>query len=343
MTEPPPRVSVIMASYNGERFVAAAVRSLLTQTFRDLEVVIVDDGSKAPTIRILKDLAEQDARVKLHFAAHGGLVATLNSAVSHARGALVARLDHDDISLPHRLERQVAFLNSNPGHVAVGSDIGFIDANDRVTRLPKKRQAPEPHAPLGFPPKPMWIPGPSLMARTDVLRQIGGYRDKFFAAEDRDICWRLGAFGPTNRLLEVLVHWRFHGSNTTVTAHQTQMASHALGDLSAIANHLGFDDSAILADVVVGGDYLPIIHRYRTLLAGHYPVDTYWYFFLMRYRVWQLSGELTEAALMQRVWAHLRAKPLDWRRWRLARRAYMFERRDRTAIVLPDQQLGEVQ
>ncbi len=333
-----PKVSVIMPSYNGVRFVSQSLQSLLQQTFTDFEIVVVDDGSAQPTRDVLHAVAKTDSRIRLHFSEHAGLVATLNKALALARGHLVARLDHDDISLPTRLARQVAFLDANPNFVAVGCDIALIDAEGRLIKLPKKRNMAEPHSPTAFPPKPMWMPGPTVMARTTVIRDIGGFREKMFAAEDRDICWRLGAAGPTHRILEPLVEWRSHGENTSVTKYQTQMASHALGDLSAIARHFGLDDSAILEQVVVGGDYLPTIARYQELIGARYPVETYWYFFLMRYRAWQLSGEATDAALLRRVYAHCRANPFDWRRWRLARRAYMFARRKHDAPQIPKAQ-----
>jgi hypothetical protein len=179
----------------------------------------------------------------------------------------------------------------------------------------------------------MWMPGPSLMARATALRAVGGYREKFLAAEDRDICWRLGALGPTHRLLEVLVHWRLHDANASLTKHRIQLASHALGDLSAVAHHLGRSDDDILAAVKVGGDYVEAINNYAILLGDKYPVETYWYYFLMRFRGWQLSGEPTEAALLKRIRRHVLANPLDWRRLKVARRVSIFSRRDRATAL----------
>jgi glycosyltransferase involved in cell wall biosynthesis len=331
-----PKVSVILASYNGARYLPETLKSLQRQTLGDFEIVIVDDGSSQPTLDVLARFAESDPRIRVHHAAHAGLVQTVNTAISLARGVYVARIDHDDVCRPERLERQAAYLDAHPDCVAVGCDIDFMDGNGRIYKVGKSHARHDPHAPLAFPPHPNFLPGPTLMARASALKTVGGYRAACFAAEDRDICWRLGALGPTYRLRERLVLWRNHGAGTTANTYLTQMASHAIGDLSAVALALGLDDSAIIADVVVGGDYLPIIARYKALLGARYPVDTYWYFFLMRYRVWQLSGERTEDALLKKVRAHCNENPADWRRWKLRRRALMFERRDRTVPAVPD-------
>lgn len=331
-----PRVSVIVASYNGERYLPEALRSLQAQTLRDIEIVVVDDGSRQTTLDILDRFAAEDARIRVHRAAHGGLVQALNTAIALARAPLIARLDHDDVALPARLERQADYLAAHPDCVAVGCDIDMIDGNGRMFRRAKSHRRADLHLPLNFPPQPSWLPGPTLMARATALSRVGGYRAVCFAAEDRDLCWRLGALGPTYRLREALVQWRTDGANTSVIKHQTQMASHAIGDLSSVAQALGRDDSAILAQVVVGGDYRPIIALYKTLLGDRYPVDTYWYYFLMRYRVWQLSGEPSETALLTKVRAHCYANPLDWKRWKLWRRALLFQARDRDAAQFPD-------
>jgi glycosyltransferase involved in cell wall biosynthesis len=318
-----------MPSYNGVRWLGPTLASLQAQTMPDFEVVVVDDGSDAPTLDLLSAKAAADPRIKVYREAHAGLIATLNKTVAYARATYVARLDHDDIALPERLARQMAFLDSHPDHLAVGCDLAIIDTEGRILKDMKKRAKPEPHTPLGFPPKPMWMPGPTLFARKAAIERVGGFRPVCFAAEDRDMCWRLAAMGPTDRIQETLVHWRDHGANTSTTRYRTQMASHAVGDLSAIARALGLDDTPILADVVVGGDYRPILARYEALIGDRYPVRTWWYYFLMRYRAWQLHGLATDADVLREIRRHCLKNPLDWRRLKVLRRSMIFARRDR--------------
>ena len=126
---PNPRVSDIIASYNGERYVAATLRSLQAQTLRDIEIVVVDDGSRAPTLAILDQFAREDPRFRIHRASHGGLVSTLNTAISLAHAPYIARIDHDDIAKPERLAKQAAYLDAHPDCLAVGCDIDMIDGD----------------------------------------------------------------------------------------------------------------------------------------------------------------------------------------------------------------------
>jgi glycosyltransferase involved in cell wall biosynthesis len=327
MSAAAPLVSVIIASFNGERFIEATVRSVLAQTFKNYELIIADDGSDAPTRQLLTRLGAEDARIRILNLDHAGLVATLNRAIAAARGRYIARLDHDDLSLPTRLAEQAAWLETNPHAVAVGCGIGAIDADGRLVKAEYARGRMRAHRPTAFPPEPMWMSGSTVMARANVLRAIGGYRAACLAAEDRDVSWRLAAAGPTKRLRPVLVHWREHGANTSVTKRRIQLASHIISDLSAIARHFRCDDTAIIEGVEVGGEYAPIVRQYAQLIGGRYPVETYWYYFLVRNDIWQLSGAPTRDAFMAEVWRHVRARPSEWPRLKLAHRAWKTARR----------------
>src|SRR5215471_9679183 len=110
-----------MPVYNAERYLEEAVSSVLTQTFTDLELLAVDDGSTDATPRILERLATQDSRLRILRCAHRGIVPTVLYGSRHARGAFIARMDADDVSLSQRLERQVATLESRSELGAVGT------------------------------------------------------------------------------------------------------------------------------------------------------------------------------------------------------------------------------
>src|SRR5947208_11205951 len=128
-----PLVSVVMPVYNGERFVVEAVRSILAQTFRDFECIVVDDGSTDRTPELLAIEQTGDPRLVVHRQpSNMGFRMALNTGCALARGEFIARMDADDVSLPTRLERQVAFLRANPRVGAVGSAIQVID--DRGVR-----------------------------------------------------------------------------------------------------------------------------------------------------------------------------------------------------------------
>src|SRR5262249_44526169 len=123
-----PLVSVVMPVYNGERFVVEAVRSILAQTFRDFECLVVDDGSTDRTPELLAAEQARDPRLVVHRQpANLGFREALTTGCALARGELIARMDADDISLPTRLERQVAFLQTHPKVGVVGSAVQFLD------------------------------------------------------------------------------------------------------------------------------------------------------------------------------------------------------------------------
>ena len=107
-------VSVLMSVYNGENYLSEAVESILNQTFRDFELIIIDDGSTDRTAEILAEYERRDMRVRFYSQAREGLIATLNRGIELSRGRYIARMDADDVSYPTRLEKQVAFLEAHP-------------------------------------------------------------------------------------------------------------------------------------------------------------------------------------------------------------------------------------
>ena len=127
-----PQVSVIMPVYNGGRYLREAVDSILNQTFREFEFIIIDDGSTDDTWSVLTDYAAHDSQVRLiQNEANIGLTRSLNKGLAVSRAALIARQDADDISMPERLARQIAFLEMHPEVGLLGTQGDFIDADGR--------------------------------------------------------------------------------------------------------------------------------------------------------------------------------------------------------------------
>jgi glycosyltransferase involved in cell wall biosynthesis len=127
-----PRVSVLLPVRNGARWLNKAVESVLAQTLSDLELLAVDDGSTDATPEILAGFAARDSRVRLLRQRGVGLVAALNAGLAMARAPITARLDADDIALPHRLERQLLHLDRNGEIGLLGSWAHRIDESGRI-------------------------------------------------------------------------------------------------------------------------------------------------------------------------------------------------------------------
>ena len=326
-----PHVSVIIPSCNGERFIAEAAGSILGQTLRDLELIVVDDGSTDGTRAILRSMAGKDPRLKLIEKDNEGLVPTLNRGIAAARGSYIARLDHDDVSYPGRLAHQAEFLDRHPDFIGVGCLIENIGADGQPLRRTRIRHDRLEHRPLAFPPRQQWLYGPTPMIRADALRRAGGYRPQFLAAEDRDLCWRLGDLGRLERLPEVLVGHRIHGGNMSTSRRRVQVFSALLSDLSAIARALGLDDSAIVSAIEVGGDYDARVADYARLIGERYPVETWRLYHLLRLRAWDLAGLASRSEALAAVVRHLAQRPWQPARLLLLRRALRFLRKSPAA------------
>lgn len=123
----PPKISVIMSTYNRQDLLPAAIESILNQTYKDFEFIIINDGSNDNTVNILKEYAQKDKRIKvIDNESNKGLIYSLNRGLKEARGKYIARMDDDDISLPERFEMQLNYMEEHP-HVTVLGTAFYID------------------------------------------------------------------------------------------------------------------------------------------------------------------------------------------------------------------------
>ena len=122
-----PTVSVVMTVFNTQAYVGEAVESVLAQTFSDFELIIIDDGSTDRSTAMLNEYAKRDQRIRLTSRANTGIVAAANEGIGLARGRYLARMDSDDVCLPHRFETQVRYLNAHSDCVLLGSRVTVVD------------------------------------------------------------------------------------------------------------------------------------------------------------------------------------------------------------------------
>lgn len=219
-----PRVSVAMPVYNAQRYLAEAVESILSQTFTDFEFIIVNDGSTDDSQKILERYAAADNRIRLVSRPNTGLTTALNEALAAARGDYYARMDSDDISLPARLEKQVAFLDANPQYNVVGCRVVLIDPNGNelgeIHRFESHEQIDALHiAGNGG----SVITHPSAMFRTTAMRAVGGYLPNQEPAEDLDLFLRMAEKGKLAKLPDVLLKYRVHLNSVGHSRREEQM------------------------------------------------------------------------------------------------------------------------
>ena len=128
-----------MPVYNTRRYLRQSVESILGQTFGDFELIIVDDGSTDGSTGILKEYQQRDSRIRLVCRANTGYSRALNEALRLARSDLLARMDSDDVALPGRFERQVAYLREHPECVALGCRVREIDPHGIPLEISRNR------------------------------------------------------------------------------------------------------------------------------------------------------------------------------------------------------------
>lgn len=207
-----PRVSVVIPAYNRERYLRAAIESVLTQSFGDFELLVIDDGSTDRTREVAHAIADPRLRVLVH-QTNAGLARTRNAGIDAARAPYLAFLDSDDVARRDRLARQVAFLDRHPDHAAVGAWIDWMDERGRpLGRV--KRRPPRADDVAALRLFRQGIENTASMARTALLRRYR-HDEHFEVSEDFDLWARIAADHPIANLPQILVRRRAHGDQTS--------------------------------------------------------------------------------------------------------------------------------
>ena len=208
-----PAITVLMPVYNAARFLREALESILAQSFRDFELLIINDGSTDDSKDILS--AYNDSRVRIVETPNRGVTASLRLGLRLARGSYVARMDADDVALPHRLEVQKAILDAFPQVVVTHSRVDRIDENGQLVE-------PE-YGILRNNIETKWallwhnvIFHPTVMLRVDALRRARiNYRRETMIAQDFDLWSQLSMIGDFHMHNAVLLRYRLHGDKVS--------------------------------------------------------------------------------------------------------------------------------
>jgi len=210
-----PPISVLMPAYNAEKYIAVAIESILGQTFKDFEFVIVDDDSTDNTWAIIQRFAEKDKRVvPIRNKGNLKIAKTLNTGIKLARGKYVARMDADDWSYPDRLEKQHHFMEEHPevgimgGTMVIVNEVGKVTGERRYYARDKEiRKSIFKFSPFCH---------PAVMIRKSVLEKSGLYDPRYKSSEDYDLYFRIGLHAKFANLEDRLIRYRvLPGSLTT--------------------------------------------------------------------------------------------------------------------------------
>lgn len=220
MSEPEPLISVVMPVWNGERYLPEALDSILAQSFRDFEFIILDDGSTDRTPGILAAYAARDPRIRVVRLDHEGIVIALNRGVAEARARWIARMDADDIAHPERFARQWAAIQGNPDailchtYISIIGDPKFVTPAGRFVRskallaLRLCFQCPIVH--------------PTVMFRKDAFLECGGYLPEERHAEDFGLWGRFLMKGGVVGVPEASLDFRVHAASISKQKADTQ-------------------------------------------------------------------------------------------------------------------------
>ena len=185
-------ISVVLTAFNDERWLQAAVDSVLAQTYTDFELLLIDDGSQDATLAIMRAYEARDPRIRVFTHANRGVARSRNIATCHCRGKWIAVMDADDEMLPNRLERQLAFVNEHP-QLAVTSCLAYLiseegevigqTTSDLLTEADFRRYVADR----------TWfrITHSGTLMRKAVVEQVGGYREQLRYMPDSDLWYRI--------------------------------------------------------------------------------------------------------------------------------------------------------
>ncbi|MCJ8013885.1 glycosyltransferase [Paenibacillus sp. KQZ6P-2] len=211
-----PKVTVLMPVYNTVKYIEDAVESILGQTYKDFEFLIIDDCSNDGTQEYLEEL--KDPRIKLiRHSRNKGLVYSLNEGVELAKGKYIARMDSDDISSPHRLKKQLEYLEKHP-------DVGVLGTYMTLFHNGQKIPKPKTHDEICC-----WqlfyccMGHPTVVMRSDILKNNKIlYDPKYLHAEDYEIWNRLGMITKIENLPKYLYSYRIHDSQVSTSQRRIQ-------------------------------------------------------------------------------------------------------------------------
>ena len=206
-----PKISVIMPAYNAEKYIAEAIDSILSQTFGDFEFIILNDCSRDRTEEII--LSYHDPRiVYLKNEQNLGVAATLNRGLAIAKGEYIARMDADDISLPERFAKQVAYLDANDDIVVLGTNLECFNESGTIRTGWSVSDPEQMKVDMLF---ACGLAHPSVMMRSDVIRNLDGYDPTYNGLEDYELWCRVLEHHKITTLPDILLRYRIHGSQVT--------------------------------------------------------------------------------------------------------------------------------
>lgn len=207
-----PLVTVLITTYNSEHWVKIAISSVIEQTYDNLQILIIDDGSTDNTVKAINSF--DDERIDLHLKVHSGIAGSTNFALDKIKGEFVARMDSDDYMVKYRIDKQLRFITNNRNYGIIGTNFILVDEKNKQLQ---KIQYPENHnSIINILPRKCCIAHSSVFMKTDILFELNGYDENRTIGEDWDFFLRCIGKTKFYNIQEHLTYVRLHRSNISL-------------------------------------------------------------------------------------------------------------------------------
>lgn len=211
-----PLVSIVIPCYNHEQFVKDSIQSVIDQTYQNIELIIIDDGSKDSSVEIIEKMLpaceQRFVRFEFRNRPNKGLSATLNESIAWSKGKYFAALASDDIILKNKINLQVKYMEENPKTTAVFGSANYIDENNNIKTLDQLKQQEYVFDKIFL--NECQFYAPTQLMRKSTLDEVGGY-DPDILVEDWYMWLKMAEKGSVYCLSDTFANYRIHSNNTT--------------------------------------------------------------------------------------------------------------------------------
>jgi glycosyltransferase involved in cell wall biosynthesis len=262
-----PRVSVLMLTFNRPQFIGRAIQSVFDQTYRDWELIVVQDGDHALTGSILRDWQARDSRIQyFHREQPGNIANACNYGLARARGEYIAILDDDDYwAIPEKLEKQVSFLDENPEYAACGGGVTVVDEHGSASLTYLKQQQDSEIRRNALYANPM--AHSTTMFRKSAANSVGFYEESLAGFQDWDLWLKLGKAGKLYNFPEVFLYYTIWSGGGSFM----QSRGNTRSAVQIVRRHMdcykGSYAALLLAYAYFGYARLPLAIRQRTFAS----------------------------------------------------------------------------
>lgn len=211
-----PQISVVIPVHNHERFIGEAVESVVRQTYRDIELIVVDDGSTDSTWTVLSHLGGLPIPHRWVQQAHAGTAVALNTGISLAKGRFIAWLSSDDMFVENKLEREKEFMDAHPDLALIYTDVMVKDETTHRDYFLPSAAFSEHDRMVAELFRYCFINGSTTLIRKEAIEAVGGFEPSLIQAHDWDLWLRLSRDFRFGHIAEPLLYYRWHGTNLSV-------------------------------------------------------------------------------------------------------------------------------